>query len=323
MLRFPIETMDAERHVRDALSRAALTGILIAMGVALIVAVYVSARVTRPLTALTNAAGDLAAGRRNTRVDLTNAPGDLRTLGGAFNDMADHLDREDLLRRNLLADVAHELRTPLTILQGNTEALVDGIDEPTPAAISSLHDEVVRLGRLVADLETLAAAEAAGLRLHTVPVDLADIVHTTTDLLGPLAEERCITIDVVGDPAMTNADPDRLQQIVVNLITNAVKFTPTGGRITIATETKSGSAILKVADTGPGLSADELPHLFERFWRGHAASKAPGSGIGLAVVAELVAAHHGTLDAANRAEGGAEFTITLPSLRRDVRDTSS
>lgn len=323
MLRFPIETMNAERHVRDAMSRAALTGILVAIGVALIVAVYVSARVTRPLTALTNAAGDLAAGRRGTRVDLTDAPGELRTLGAAFNSMADHLDREDQLRRNLLADVAHELRTPLTILQGNTEALVDGVDEPTPAAINSLHDEVVRLGRLVADLETLAAAEAAGLRLHTVPVDLADIVHTTTDLLGPLAEERDITIDVVGDPALTNADPDRLQQIVVNLVTNAVKFTPTGGRITIATETTSGGAILRVADNGPGLSADDLPHLFERFWRGQAATKAPGSGIGLAVVAELVAAHHGTLDAANRAEGGAEFTITLPSLRDDDRDTTS
>jgi two-component system sensor histidine kinase BaeS len=188
--------------------------------------------------------------------------------------------------------------------------------------IGSLHDEVVRLSRLVADLETLAAAEAAGLRLHTVPVDLADIVRTTTDLLGPLAEERDITIDVVGDPAMTNADPDRLQQIVVNLITNAVKFTPAGGRITIATGTTRGTAILKVADTGPGLSADELPHLFERFWRGHAATKAPGSGIGLAVVAELVAAHHGTLDAANRAEGGAEFTITLPS-NQDVKANPS
>ncbi len=313
MLRFPTETMDAERHVRDALSRAAVTGTLIAGAVALIVAVYVSVRVTRPVTALTSAAGDLAAGRRDTRVDLTDAPGELHSLADAFNEMADNLDREDQLRRNLLADVAHELRTPLTILQGSTEALLDGIDEPTPTAIASLHDEVVRLSRLVADLETLSAAEAAGLRLHTAPVDVADIVRTTVDLLGPLAEERSITIDVVGEPAPTNADPDRLQQIVVNLITNSVKFTPPGGRITVTTEAATDRAILKVADTGPGLGDDELPHLFERFWRGHAATKAPGSGIGLAVVAELVAAHHGTIDATNRAEGGAEFTITLPS----------
>ena len=237
--------------------------------------------------------------------------------------MADNLDREDQLRRNLLADVAHELRTPLTILQGNTEALLDGIDEPTPAAIASLHDEVVRLRRLVADLETLAAAEAAGLRLHSVPVDLADIVRTTVDLLGPLAEERGIAIDVVGDAAPANGDPDRLQQIVINLITNSVKFTPPGGRITITTASAAASAMLKIADTGPGLDDDELPHLFERFWRGQAGTKAPGSGIGLAVVAELVAAHHGTLEAANRAAGGAEFTITLPSNLEDDRATSS
>ncbi len=321
MLRFPTETTDAERHVRDALSRAARTGILVAGAVALIVAIYVSVRVTRPVTALTSAAGDLAAGRRDTRVNLTDAPGELHSLADAFNEMADNLDREDQLRRNLLADVAHELRTPLTILQGNTEALLDGIDEPTPAAIASLHDEVVRLRRLVADLETLAAAEAAGLRLHTVPVDLADIVRTTVDLLGPLAEERGITIDVVGGSAPAIADPDRFQQIVINLITNAVKFTQPGGRVTITTQTGDHRAILKIADTGPGLGDDELPHLFERFWRGHAATKASGTGIGLAVVAELVAAHHGTLDAANRTEGGAEFTITLPSNREHATAT--
>ena len=323
MLRFPTETMGAERHVRDALARAALTGILVAGAVALVVAVYVSVRVTRPVTALTSAAGDLASGRRQTRVDLTDAPGELHSLADAFNEMADNLDREDQLRRNLLADVAHELRTPLTILQGNTEALLDGIDEPTPAAIASLHDEVVRLRRLVADLETLAAAEAAGLRLHSVPVDLADIVRTTVDLLGPLAEERGIAIDVVGYAAPANGDPDRLQQIVINLITNSVKFTPPGGRITITTASAAASAMLKIADTGPGLDDDELPHLFERFWRGQAGTKAPGSGIGLAVVAELVAAHHGTLEAANRAAGGAEFTITLPSNLEDDRATSS
>ncbi len=150
-------------------------------------------------------------------------------------------------------------------MQGSTEALLDGIDEPTPTAFASLHDEVVRLSRLVADLEILSSAQAAGLRLHTVPVDVSDIVRTTVDLLGPLAEKGDITIDVVGEPAPTNADPDRLQQIVVNLIPNSVKFTPPGGRITVTIEAATDRAILRVADTGPGLGDDELPHLFERF----------------------------------------------------------
>ena len=170
----------------------------------------------------------------------------------------------------------------------------------------------------VADLETLAAAEAAGIRMNAVPVDLADIARTTADLLGPLASDRDIAVEVVGAPAPTHGDPDRLQQILVNLLANAVKFTPPGGRVSITTATERDHSTVTVADTGPGLGDDEIPHLFERFWRGDAANTAPGSGIGLAVVAELVNAHHGTIRAANRTGGGATFIITMP-LNHDDR----
>jgi two-component system, OmpR family, sensor histidine kinase BaeS len=312
MLRFPTQAMEAERHVRDALARTAILGTLIAAAVALVVALYVSVRVTRPVTALTTAAGDLAAGRRDTRVD-TDGPGELRTLAEAFNAMADHLDREDQLRRNLVADVAHELRTPLTILQGSTEALLDGVDQPTPQVLGSLNDEVTRLRRLVGDLETLAAAEAAGLRPRADPVDLADIAASAADLLRPLAEDRGTSITVVLEPAAVIGDADRLHQIAVNLIANAVKFTPAGGAITISTGSDGSSARLEVIDNGPGIPDDDLPHVFERFWRGANGDKASGSGIGLAVVAELVAAHHGTVTAANAPSGGARFTVTLPA----------
>ena len=311
MLRFPTETMDAERHVRDALARTAITGILVAGAVALIVAIYVSVRVTRPVTALTTAAGDLAAGRRDARVEV-DGPGELRTLAEAFNDMADNLDREDELRRNLVADVAHELRTPLTILQGSTEALLDGVDEPTPDVLGSLNDEVTRLRRLVADLETLAAAEAAGLQLHTDHLDLADVVAEAVDLLRPLADDGDLALTADTSPAPVIGDADRLHQIAVNLIANAVKFTPAGGSVTIRTRTDQMSAVLEVVDTGPGIPPDDLPHVFERFWRGANRSKASGSGIGLAVVAELTAAHHGIVTAENAAGGGARFVVTLP-----------
>jgi signal transduction histidine kinase len=312
MLRFPTQAMEAERHVRDALARTALLGTLIAAAVALVVALYVSVRVTRPVTALTTAAGDLAAGRRDTRVD-TDGPGELRTLAEAFNGMADHLDREDQLRRNLVADVAHELRTPLSILQGSTEALLDGVDQPTPQVLRSLNDEVTRLRRLVGDLETLAAAEAAGLRPRADPVDLADVAASAADLLGPLAEDRGTSITVVLEPAAVIGDADRLHQIAVNLIANAVKFTPAGGAITITTGSDGTSASLEVLDNGPGIPDDDVPHVFERFWRGANGERASGSGIGLAVVAELVAAHHGSVTAANVPSGGARFTATLPA----------
>ncbi len=311
-LRFPTQAMEAERHVRDALSRTALLGVLIAGAVALVVALYVSVRVTRPVTALTIAAGDLAAGRRETRVDA-DGPGELRTLAVAFNGMADHLDREDRLRRNLVADVAHELRTPLAILQGSTEALLDGVDQPTPEVLGSLNDEVSRLRRLVGDLETLAAAEAAGLRPRTEPVDLADVATSAADLLRPLADDREITLTVGARPAAVIGDADRLHQIAVNLIANAVKFTPPGGAITVRTRADGFSARLEVVDNGPGIPEQDLPRVFERFWRGANGDKASGSGIGLAVVAELVAVHQGTVTAGNVPGGGARLTVTIPA----------
>jgi len=311
MLRFPTETMDAARHVRDALARTAITGVLVAALVALVVAVFVSARVTRPVTALTTAAGDLAAGRRDARVDV-QGPGELRTLAVAFNDMADHLDRQDELRRHLVADVAHELRTPLTILQGSTEALLDGVDQPTPEVLTSLNDEVTRLRRLVADLETLAAAEAAGLRLHDTRLDLADVAKDAVDLLRPLADDGGLDLVIETVPVPVIGDADRLHQIAVNLIANAVKFTPAGGTVTVRTSRGDGEATLEVADTGPGIPPDDLPHVFERFWRGANGAKAPGSGIGLAVVAELTAAHHGTVAVANQPGGGTRFVVSLP-----------
>ena len=312
MLRFPTQAMEAERHVRDALARTAILGVLIAAGVALVVALYVSVRVTRPITALTTAAGDLAAGRRDTRVD-TDGPGELRTLAEAFNGMADHLDREDRLRRNLVADVAHELRTPLAILQGSTEALLDGVDQPTPEILGSLNDEVTRLRRLVGDLETLAAAEAASLRPRIDPVDLAEVAASAADLLRPLADDRGTSLTVEAAPAAVMGDADRLHQIAVNLIANAVKFTPAGGAITISTRTNGATASLEVVDNGPGIPEPDLPHVFERFWRGANGNRASGSGIGLAVVAELVAVHQGAVTADNVPTGGARLTVTLPA----------
>jgi signal transduction histidine kinase len=316
MLRFPTQAMEAERHVRDALARTAILGVLIAAGVALVVALYVSVRVTRPVTALTTAAGDLAAGRRDTRVDA-DGPGELRTLAEAFNGMADHLDREDRLRRNLVADVAHELRTPLAILQGSTEALLDGVDQPTPEILGSLNDEVTRLRRLVGDLETLAAAEAAGLRPRADRVDLADVAASAADLLHPLADDRETTLTVDVEPAAVIGDADRLHQIAVNLIANAVKFTPAGGAITISTHSDGTTASLEVVDNGPGIPEQDLPHVFERFWRGVNGDKASGSGIGLAVVAELVAVHQGTVTAGNVSGGGARLTVTMPAAPAD------
>lgn len=310
-LRFPVGSM-AEEHVREALERSAVLAVLLATALAVIVAVSVSIRVSRPVNALIAAAGDLASGRRHTRVAV-DGPGELRRLAEAFNNMADSLDREDELRRNLVADVAHELRTPLAVLQGSTEALLDGIDRPDVPTLASLHDEVIRLRRLVGDLESLAAAEAAGLHLRADRVDLSDVAATAVDLLGPFAAERRVTLATDLLVARTAGDADRLLQVAVNLVANAVKFSPTDTCVTVRTATVGGNAVLEVSDQGAGIRPGDVAHIFERFWRGSEATGTTGNGVGLAIVKELVTAHRGTVSVTNNPERGARFTVQLPS----------
>jgi two-component system, OmpR family, sensor histidine kinase BaeS len=312
-LTFPLAHDTPAGQVRTALWRTAVAGTALAAAVALAIAMLVAARLTRPLVALTDAAGRLAAGERSARADV-HGPGELGVLAVAFDDMASQLEDEDRLRQQLLTDVAHELRTPLAILQGETEALLDGLATPDAATLGSLHDEVGRLARLVADLETLSAADAAHLALHLQVVDLADVAGRAAATMRTAATEAglSLTCDLAAAPAL--GDPDRIEQIVLNLLSNAVKFTPAPGTVTVTTRVVGDLAELHVTDTGPGLSAGEEAHVFERFWRGSAGRTTAGSGVGLAVAAELAAAHHGTLTVTG-AGPGATFVLQLPARR--------
>lgn len=313
VLRFPAADLpDPERQVRDALARTVLAGAGIAALVAVAVAVLVSRRVTRPVVVLTDAARRLEAGDGGARAGATAAPGELGELARAFDQMADTLRRQDDLRRTLVADVAHELRTPATILRASCEELVDELAEPTPARLSSLHDEVLRLGRVIDDLEALASAQAAGLHLRRTQVDLAEVASRAATLLRPSLDDAGLTLSVVTKPVTVEGDPDRLHQITTNLLTNALKFTPRGGTVTLSVEPIEGLAELAVSDTGAGIAADEQPHVFERFWRGAGATGSAGSGIGLAVVAELVSAHGGRVSVDSMPGQGTSFTVLLP-----------
>lgn len=311
-LRFPTAPSSAERQVRDALTRTVLAGAGIAALAALAVAVFVSRRVTRPLLALTEAARRVEAGDRDARVDLAGAPGELGRLAAAFDQMADSLNREDRLRRTLVADVAHELRTPATILRAACEEMVDGLAAPTPERLSSLHDEVLRLGRVLEDLEALASAQAAGLHLERAPVDLAATVTQAAELLRPQFDAAELRLSIAATTVTVDGDPVRLHQIAVNLLTNTLKFTPAGGEVTVTIEPIEALAKLVMSNTGPGIPADELPHVFERFWRGSGAERSTGSGIGLAIVAELVKAHGGTVAVDSTPGEGTTFTVLLP-----------
>jgi signal transduction histidine kinase len=226
--------------------------------------------------------------------------------------MAASLEHEDQLRRALVADVAHELRTPVAILQAETEALADGMVSPSPGALSSLHDEAVRLGRMVEDLQTLASAEAAGLELHRRPLDLGRVAADAADSLASRFRAAAIGLQQDLPPTPVLGDPRRLHQVVTNLLANAAKYTPEGGRVTLRTRVEGRQSILEVADNGPGIPEAERPLVWERFYRGRSGPSADGSGIGLAVVKELVDAHGGHVTVDEAPGGGAFFVVRLP-----------
>ena len=283
-LTFPAGVLPAaERQVRDALGRTAVIGTVLAAAVAVVFALFVATRLTRPLDALTATARRLASGDLTARARVGRAPGELGALGTAFDTMASSIQREEELRTKLIADVAHELRTPLTILRGQTEALVDGVTEPTTAALGSLHEEVLRLGRLVGDLETLAAADAAGVHLERERADLSEIAAGAVATVRSGVDRRGPSFDLQLEPAPTMGDAGRLHQIALNLLSNAAKFTPESGTIAVRTWTDGSGAHLEVTDSGPGLSDGEADRVFDRFWQGHAAKGRGGSGIGLSV----------------------------------------
>jgi two-component system sensor histidine kinase BaeS len=276
------------------------------------VAIAMSRRITRPVVRLIEAADAVGGGDATARVGSVRGPVELVDLAQTFDKMADDLARQEQLRRILVADVAHELRTPVAVLQAGHEALLDGVVPATPAQFSSLHDEVMRLARMVDDLQSLAAAEAAALQLTLRPADLAEIAAAASASLAGQFESSQLTLDCRLEPAPVRADSRWMHQVITNLLGNAAKFTPAGGRVTLRTEVDGGQVRLTVADTGAGIEADQLPHVFERFWRGTSPMRAAGSGIGLAIVDEMVRGHDGQVEVRSTPGQGTVFVVVLP-----------
>jgi two-component system sensor histidine kinase BaeS len=303
----------AVRHLRDALTMTVVVAAALAAALAVGVAVAVARRITRSLGAVTSAARAVEGGDPTARVGDIGAPGELGQLADAFDRMADTLAREGHARRALVADVAHELRTPLTTLRASLEGLADGMVEPTRPQLVSLHDDVLRLGRVVEDLEALAAAEAAGLSLTFGVIDLGGLARDAAATLAPQFEAAAVELDLRIHPVLVRADPYRLSQVLTNLLTNALKFTPAGGAVSVVVESDGSAASLVVSDTGIGIPAEDQPRVFDRFWRGRHSRPVAGSGIGLTVVAELVRAHGGNVAVESAPGEGTRMTVTLPS----------
>jgi len=309
------------RHLNDAFAAAAGLSIGIGTAAALLTAAAVSLLVTRrlsrPIHALGTAATQVAAGDYATRVTPPGLGPELDTLTTAFNAMATALQATEATRRRLLADVAHELRTPLATIDAYLEGLADGVRPPNQQTWDVLASQTARLRRLAEDIGLVSRAEERQLPLHPVTVTLNQLVTTAVQAARPGYENKGVDLTTRLTPELPDlaADPDRLTQVIAGLLDNALQHTPPGGQVTISTEAAGPSATIAVADTGAGISAEDLPHVFERFYRVDTARDRAhgGSGIGLTIARALITAHGGTISAASDGPGtGARFTVTLP-----------
>jgi signal transduction histidine kinase len=262
------------------------------------------------------AADAIAAGDLSARVSMEGS-GEFHQFARTFNRMAEALEVADRQRRELLADVAHELRTPLTVVQGNLEGLRDGVYDATPEHLELVLDETHKLGRLVDDLRILTLAEAGKLPLDRQPLDVSQLLADVRDAFVPQANEASITVKVEaaqGLPVLS-ADPQRLGQVLSNLMTNALRHTPPGGEVTLGAALASDDKVLLwVADTGEGIPPEDLPRIFDRFWRGDPARShetGAGSGLGLAIARSLVEAHGGYIWAESRVGQGTTVSCVL------------
>ena len=271
-------------------------------------------RVVTPLADVIAAAHSVASGDLSTRVEV-RGPGDLRSLSDSFNRMADALERNDRERRDLLADVAHELRTPLTVIRGKLEGIVDGVYPADESHVAPVLEETYVLERLVEDLRLLTLAETRQLQFDREAVDLNDLVGRAADLFSAEAAEKSVNIGVGAEPGLptVTADPQRVAQVIGNLLSNALRYVPEGGRITITTRRISEGVELAISDNGPGVPEADLPKLFDRFWRSEKSRSrmAGGAGLGLAIARQLIEAQDGTITASNDPDGGLKVSFVL------------
>lgn len=261
-----------------------------------------------PVGQLIEATRRLGEGDHEARLDVTG-PGPFAAVSRSFNKMAERLEEEDVRRRRLLADIGHELRTPMTVIRGEVEAVLDGLH--TSSDLSNVIDEIDVIDRLLDDLRLLSMAEAGTLRLQTEPTDVGDLVRAVVGSFSNMTTSQGVEVTVAADPEIPEIeiDPHRIHQVVSNLVANALRQMPDGGRLELTVSADREAVIIVVADTGPGLGDDEIARAFDRFVR---STDSTGTGLGLSISRDLAQVHGGTITAANRDSGGAVFTVVLP-----------
>jgi signal transduction histidine kinase len=305
----------AFQRLSTSINRFLLLGGSVAIVIALILTFVLSRRMSSPIGALAQAARRLGRGDLSQRVQL-GGKGEVATLAQAFNSMAADLERAEQLRQNMVADVAHELRTPLSNIQGYLEAIHDRVMKPDAATIRSLNEETALLSRLVNELQELSLAEAGELKLVYQAEDVTKLIKQAVTPWQPkvTAKEISLSLDLPDNLPLVNIDWQRINQVLNNLLENAVAHTHKGDIINMAATTQGNWVEVSVSDTGEGIPAEDLPHIFERFYRvdKSRARATGGSGLGLTIAKRLVEAHGGTITVQSNLGKGSRFSFTLP-----------
>jgi len=309
------------RRIRRSLWLAALA----TAAAGLLISILLRRQVTRPLQQLDDATRKIAEGDLNERLQVRSTD-EFGRLARSFNEMAASLQASEETKKRMIADIAHELRTPISAVRSALEALRDRLVEPTQETFTSLHNRVLLLARLVGDLHQLALADAGQLSIHPAPTSLQAIVNGIVETIGVQAEDAGLRLSASIEPdlPLLHVDSHRIEQVLLNLLANAIRHTPEGGEIRVSAERLGDEVDVAVCDTGSGLTPVDLPHVFDRFYRADVArspvrdmthpEEAAGAGLGLSIAKALVEAHGGRIWVENRPEGGACFRFALPSL---------
>jgi two-component system sensor histidine kinase BaeS len=308
------DAAEAHEMFDQALIGVLVLAVAVAVGAATVLAAILGGRLARPLRDIGAAARQIAEGDYHARLPR-RGPEELLSLTDSFNQMASALEEQERMRREFIANAAHELRTPLTNLQGYLEALRDGVVEPERETFVSLWEEADRLVRLSRSLDLLAAGDAGVEDHHPAELDLRDVIRVALELVRPAAQSASLELDAyLPRPIPVRADPDRIAQVLSNLLNNAIRYTPAGGRVAVRVDRRPDDVLVSVTNTGSSIPAADLPHVFERFYRVEKSRDRArgGAGIGLAIVQQLVEAAGGRVGAES-ADGSTRFWFTLPA----------
>lgn len=305
---------DNDINYLNTLNKILILGTAIAGLFSLLIGTYLAKRLSVPIARVINTAEQISKGNYNDRITEKSDTHEIINLTKAINTLADTLGKQEILRKRLTGDVAHELRTPIANLQSHLEAMIDGIWEPDLKRLTSCHEETLRMTKIVNDLGKLAVYESENLILNKVSFNLADVIQDIVLNFENEFRKKNVTLSTDTQEQNLIADKDMMAQILTNLISNALKYTPAGGSVTISTADNDDQVQIVIQDTGIGISQEDLPYIFERFYRADQSRSriTGGSGIGLTIVKSLIEAHHGKISVHSEPGVGSQFIILLP-----------